>query len=174
MHLPTETDRLQFRPFDATHERWILETLNDNYARQFYPDISLDYARRWIAKNQERYHRDGFGLWVLELKESGEFIGDCGLTWQQVDQSIELEVGYHIHPNHRCCGYAVEAARACLLFGFEVTNAHRIVSLVHKKNVASQGVAEKIHQQRTETIRREMPHWVYFTCREDGSAESTD
>ena len=56
----------------------------------------------------------GFGLWALELKTTGASIGDCGLTYQDVEGSPQLEVGYHVMQRERRKGYATEAARACL------------------------------------------------------------
>ena len=166
MQLPPDTLRLKFRPFADEDAGPLFAVLDDPYSQRFYPDMSPELAQAWVRRNLERYEQDGFGLWVVELIETGEMIGVCGLTMQPVNEGRELEVGYHIHAGHRRQGYATEAATACLRFGFEITQAPRIVSLVHKKNVASQGVAESIHQEREETIRRGMPHWVYFTRRE--------
>ena len=64
---------------------------------QHYP-APFDEARtrRWIEWNLENYARYGFGLWAVVLKETGEFIGDCGITIQNIDGEKLPEIGYHI------------------------------------------------------------------------------
>lgn len=75
-------------------------------------------VRGWIEWNLRNYEEFGFGLWAMELKETGAFIGDCGLTYQEVEGERELEIGYHVLGTERGRGYATEAARACLNYGF--------------------------------------------------------
>jgi RimJ/RimL family protein N-acetyltransferase len=75
---------------------------------------SRDECLKWISWNRQGYARDGFGLWILETP-AGEFVGECGLTWQPVDGQ-SLEVGYHIRPTHQRRGYATEAATASVRF----------------------------------------------------------
>ena len=53
-------------------------------------------ALDWIGWNQRLYRERGFGLWVIEIREGGAFVGDCGITPQDVDGTIEIEVGYHV------------------------------------------------------------------------------
>ena len=54
----------------------------------------------------ERYRVFGFGLWAVCLKGTGEMIGDCGLTMQNINGSILPEIGYHIAKAHQRRGYA--------------------------------------------------------------------
>ena len=96
-----------------------MEVFADPYAQIFYPGFhQADHAEKWIARNLQRYAEQGLGLWALELRESGRFVGDAGLTVQPVAGEGRLEVGYHIHPDLRGVGLATEAALACLDFGF--------------------------------------------------------
>jgi len=69
----------------------------DPYARRFYPQMA-DRAnvRAWIEWNLRNYAEFGFGLWAMQLKETGQFIGDTGLTYQDVEGRRELEIGYHV------------------------------------------------------------------------------
>lgn len=67
--------------------------------------------RGWIEKNKERYRIFGFGLWAVCLKDTGEMIGDCGLTMQNIGGVIKPEIGYHMRKDMQCKGFAKEAAR---------------------------------------------------------------
>jgi RimJ/RimL family protein N-acetyltransferase len=110
---------------------------------------SRDEAAQWIAWNEANYAEHGYGLWIVETHD-GEFLGDCGLTWQDVNGRSELEVGYHMRSDVQGRGYATEAAAACKDFARDVLHAHRIVAIIHPDNVASRRVAEKIGMQHIE------------------------
>ena len=114
-HETPETERLRFRPFTFADEPALFEVFADPYARAFYPEMSdRSKVQAWIEWNLRNYLEFGFGLWALELKSSGEFIGDCGLTHQEVEGQSELEIGYHILLRERGKGYATEADRAAM------------------------------------------------------------
>jgi len=85
----------------------------------------------------------GFGLWAVVLKETGELIGDCGITLQNIDGQMLPEVGYHISKAHQCKGYASEAAAACIRYGFEHFDFPAIYSYMKYTNVASYRTALK-------------------------------
>ena len=100
-------------------------------------------AAAWIAWNQRNYAEHGYGLWIIETHE-GEFVGDCGLTWQTVDDVTRLEVGYHVRHELQGSGFATEAAAACRDFAQETLGAPELVAIIHPSNTASRRVAEKI------------------------------
>jgi RimJ/RimL family protein N-acetyltransferase len=118
--------------------------LGDPAVMTYYPHPKTrDEARAWIEWNLANYREHGYGLWILET-EDGQFVGDCGLTWQPVWGSSKLEVGYHVARDLQRQGYATEAARACSDFARDIVNAAELVAIVHPENIASQRVAEKI------------------------------
>ena len=139
-----ETKRLTLREltmedFDALHE-----ILSDPETMQHYPaPFSEKQTRRWIVRNMERYAEFGFGLWAVILKETGELIGDCGITMQNIHGAICPEIGYHIRRDCWRRGYASEAARACMDFIFEHTTFNSVYSYMKYTNKASYGVALK-------------------------------
>ncbi len=96
----------------------------------------------WIAWNQDNYVRHGFGLWVIETA-GGEFIGDCGLTMQEVEGEWLVEAGWHVREEARRQGYAAEAATAVrdAARGLDVEH---LIAIIRPDNLASQGVARKI------------------------------
>jgi RimJ/RimL family protein N-acetyltransferase len=163
-----ETARLRLRPYTLADESALFEVFADPYAREFYPEMA-DRAkvRKWIEWNLGNYGEFGYGLWAVELKSSGEFIGDCGLTWQDVEDARELEIGYHLIGRERGKGYATEAALACLDFGFRETDAGMICSIVRPNNVGSCKVAGRVHAAQREFLRKGKPALLFYTLRRD-------
>jgi RimJ/RimL family protein N-acetyltransferase len=163
-----ETERLLLRELRPDDAETVHAVFDDPHARHWYPHLADRAAvDEWVAQNLERYAAHGFGLWALLLKESGELVGDCGLTLQDVEGTVELEVGWHVRADRRRRGLATEAGRACLEWGMRETDYGRIVSLVHLENAASGAVAQKVHAGRLPqpVERRRGPHWVYVTDR---------
>jgi RimJ/RimL family protein N-acetyltransferase len=120
--------------------------LGDPDVMRYYPaPKSRDEAQRWIDWNKSNYAEHGVGLWVVETVE-GDFIGDCGLTWQTIDGAREVEVGYHVRSVAQGNGYATEAATACMQFARQ-RGIRRLVAIINPANAASQRVAVKIGLQ---------------------------
>ena len=108
-----ETERLLLRDYTPEDFDALYEILSDPETMQHYPvPFNAEKVRDWITWNLENYKKYGFGLWAVELKESGEFIGDCGITIQNTDGEMLSEIGYHIHRKYWRHGFAKEAARA--------------------------------------------------------------
>ena len=95
-----------------------------------------------IPRRIERFRENGFGLFAVELKESGTLIGHCGIVY--LDNTPEVEVGYLLGQPYWGKGYATEAAAAARNFGFNVVGLPRLVGITHPENVASQRVLQKI------------------------------
>ncbi len=169
-----QTDRLRLRPYTFEDEAELFRVFADPYARNFYPEMA-DRAnvRAWIEWNLRNYAEFGFGLWALELKSDGRFIGDCGLTYQDVEDRARLEIGYHVIEHERGKGYATEAARACLDFGFTRTSSDVICSIVRPSNAASCAVAARIHTARRELVRKGRPALLFYTTRRDWELRRT-
>ena len=171
-HEIPQTERLRLRKYTIADEAELFEVFGDPYARTFYPEM-MDRAkvRGWIEWSLRNYEEFGFGLWALELKSDGRFIGDCGPTYQDVEGRPELEIGYHILERERGKGYATEAARACLDFGFTRTSCESICSVVRPANTASCTVAGRIHTARREFIKKGEPAILFYTPRGDWEAQ---
>ena len=137
-----ETKRLILRELSPEDFEALYGVLADSDIMQHYP-YTFDKSRveRWIARNMERYRKDGFGLWAVVLKENGEVIGDCGLTMQRINGSIKPEIGYHIAKAHQRQGYAREASQACRDWAFRNTPFCRLYSYMKKTNIASSATA---------------------------------
>ena len=117
-----ETERLFLREMDMDDYGAMHAVLADPDNMCCYP-YAFDEARvrGWIERNQERCRVFGFGLWAVCLKDTGEMIGDCGLTMQNIGGMIRPEIGYHIRRDMQRKGFAKEAACAVRDWAFEHT-----------------------------------------------------
>jgi RimJ/RimL family protein N-acetyltransferase len=100
-------------------------------------------AKHWIEKQLERYSNKRYGLQALIHRDTNEFIGQCGLLTQEVDGEQKIEVGYHMFKKYWGQGYAPEAAKLFINFGFENNQATSIISIINIGNLKSQKVALK-------------------------------
>ena len=121
-----ETERLLLREYILDDFDALYEIMSDPETMAHYP-VPYDEARtrRWIEWNLENYAKYGFGLWAVVLKETGEFIGDCGLTLQNIDGEMLPEIGYHIHKKYWRRGFANGEARAARGWAFQSTESLR-------------------------------------------------
>jgi RimJ/RimL family protein N-acetyltransferase len=158
-----ETSRLVLRRFRLDDLDALAGVLGDAETMSFYPHpFSRTECRRWIEWNVGSYELNGFGLWAMELKDGGGFVGDCGLTVQNVDGDDEVEVGWHVHRRLWGRGLATEAGAACRDHAFETVGLGRLISLIRPVNLASKRVAEKIGLTVwKETERAGWPHLVF-------------
>lgn len=95
----------------------------------------------WIDWTRRNYVDHGFGLWVIETHD-GDFIGDCGLTMQEVEGGWLIEIGLHVRTPARRQGYAAEAAGAVCAAARDSGVTH-LIAIIRPDNVASQRVATK-------------------------------
>jgi len=121
-----------------------------------YPHaFSTEEVAIWINRNIERYKNDGFGLWAVIRKDDGQFLGDCGITLQNIDGDTLPEIGFHIIKTFCNMGYATEAAEACKRYAIEVLKVKSIYSYSEVENKASQRVSAKIGMNQIKTFKSE-------------------
>jgi RimJ/RimL family protein N-acetyltransferase len=165
MTVPIETERLRLRPFheDGSDVEPLLAVLGDAVSMRFYPaPFDREATRVWIDRQLERYERDGFGLFAIEDRLTGETIGDCGPTVQGVDGESYVELGWHVLASRQRRGVATEAGRACRDSAFASIDAKFLISLIRPENVPSRRVAEKLgFDVWRGTIRSGWGHLVY-------------
>jgi RimJ/RimL family protein N-acetyltransferase len=107
----------------------------------------------------------GYGLFVVEEKATGAFVGRVG-AWQP-ECWVGFELGWGLARSHWGKGYAHEAARAAGDWVFEAFPLERIVSLIHAQNTRSQKLAQRLGMRVSEiTIHAGMPHDVWAITRE--------
>lgn len=118
----------------------------DKEAVQYFPAFTMaqdEHSTFWMERQLARYKEKRYGLQALIHKQTNEFVGQCGLMLQEIDGKQELEVGYHIFKKYWGQGYAPEAAKVFLNYGFANKLAPSIISIIDIRNVQSQRVANK-------------------------------
>jgi ribosomal-protein-alanine N-acetyltransferase len=139
------TPRLRLRPYRHDDLDALAAILGDPETMQYYPaPFSREDARRWIEQNIQRYREDGYGLWAMDLRTTGQFAGNCGLVARTVDGADEVEIGWHVDRHLWAQGLATEAALACRDYAVCELGIARLISLIRPINTPSRRVAEKI------------------------------
>jgi len=143
-----ETERLYLRELQSDDTKELMKVLSDPESMKFYPDpFSEEEVEKWIQWNIENYKKYKHGLWAVILKEGQVFIGDCGITMQNIGDETVPEIGFHIIKEYCNKGFATEVALACKEYAFKVLHYNAVFSYTTVRNIPSQKVAEKIGMQ---------------------------
>ncbi|AZO94892.1 N-acetyltransferase [Halocella sp. SP3-1] len=143
-----ETKRLYLRELIPEDKTNLMKVLSDPESMVYYPHpFSEKEVENWIYWNIENYKKYQHGLWAVIVKKGKVFIGDCGITMQNIGNETVPEIGFHIIKEYCNKGFATEAAMACKEYAFKTLNYPKIFSYTTIKNVPSQKVAEKIGMQ---------------------------
>lgn len=162
-----ETPRLLLREMTTSDLPAICRVLQDEKTMYAYEHaFSDEEAQAWLNNQLRRYREDGFGLWAVVLKESGEIIGQCGITLQDVNGEWVPEVGYLFERAYWHRGFATEAAIACKEYAFNVLGLDNVYTIIRDNNIASQNVAKRNGMTVCGRIVKhyygmDMPHLVY-------------
>jgi [ribosomal protein S5]-alanine N-acetyltransferase len=169
-----DTERLTLREMTEADLPALSAILQDAQTMYAYEGAFSDTETwEWLERQIARYQTDGFGLWAVVLRASGEMIGQAGITWQQVEGERMPEIGYLIN---RACwhkGYAIEAAAACKRYAFDTLGFAEVFSIIRDTNVASINVALRNGMLLRKRFMKhyrgvDMPH-LAFSARRDES-----
>ncbi|MBL3686114.1 N-acetyltransferase [Leucobacter zeae] len=166
------TERLAIRPLTDDDLPALRAILQDPETMTAYEGPFDDAGVvAWLRRMQDRYRTDGFGLWAVELRGTGEFVGQCGITTQEIDGERVLEVGYLFDREHWHRGYATEAAAACRDLAFAEFGAERVYAQVRDTNLASMNVAIRLGMTvRSRFVKHyrgvDMPHLAFAVDRD--------
>ncbi len=164
------TNRLVLRELDASDLDFVAELLGDAEVMHHYPKV-LDRLESlaWIERQRARYAADGHGLWLIELADTGEPVGQAGLVMQPVagrPTSRDPEIGYLLHRRFWKRGFATEAAAAVRDHAFREFGYGEVISLIRPENAPSRAVAGRIGMTVWgETVFHELLHCVYHLLR---------
>lgn len=173
-----ETPRLLLREMTEEDYPALCRMLQDPQVMYAYEHaFSGEETVEWLQNQLRRYREDGFGLWALVEKTTGEMVGQCGLTWQQWGPRKVLEVGYLLERAAWHKGYATEGAAACRDYAFQNLNAEEVFSIIRDNNLPSQAVARRSGMtERGRLVKHyygmDMPHIVFSVGRQE--RKSTD
>lgn len=150
-----ETDRLVLRRLTIDDAEFMLGHLNDPSFHRYIGDRgvrTVEQARQYlIDRVMASYEQFGFGIYMVELKDSREQIGTCGLLKR--DGLEDVEVGFALLPQFWSKGYAVEAAQAVMEYAHKELGFTRIVAIANPGNDRSFKLLEKIGLKFERMIR---------------------
>lgn len=168
-----ETERLYLREMDEGDMGALKAIMQDEKTMYAYNGIYSDgEVAAWLGRQKARYAQYGFGLWAVVLKDTGEMVGQCGLTMQEWNGQSVLEVGYLFNRRHWHNGYAAEAARACRDYAFNNLNAPEVYSIIRDTNIPSRNVALRNGMHAVDSWTKhfrgeDMPHLLFRVKKEE-------
>jgi ribosomal-protein-alanine N-acetyltransferase len=164
-----ETNRLILRHLLPDDLDSLFALYRDSDIRRYFPEGTLTYEEtkeelEWFLNGHPEHPE--LGLWATIHKESGQFIGRCGLLPWTIDGRPEVEVAYLIDKAYWGQGLGTEAAQAILEYGFEQLGLSRLICLIDPANQASINVATKIGMRFEEAKEDEKgPYLLYSRSR---------
>lgn len=160
-----ETERLRLRRLLPKDLDSLYALYRDPEIRRYFPEGVLS---REDTKEELEYFLNGhpkypeLGLWATLEKETGTFIGRCGLLPWTLEGQHEIEVAFLLDKAYWGRGLATEAAEAIAAYAFGTLGLERLVCLIDEENIASQRVAERIGMTFERAMEDELgPFWLY-------------
>jgi RimJ/RimL family protein N-acetyltransferase len=146
MNIPTRTTpRLVLRAFAEDDAGALYRLFQEKDVLRYFPHTDpppLEKVQKRVKGYIDHWQEHGYGLWALTSRCSGELMGRCGL--QYLPDTEETEVDFLLGRPFWGQGYATEAGRISLRYGFEELRLKSIVGIVHPDNQASKRVLEKL------------------------------
>lgn len=150
-----ETDRLRLREFIVEDAPFLLSLMNSSTWIEFIGNTAVhtkDHAEQYIIKGlQHSYRTNGFGLWLVEIKESREPIGMCGLLRREALNYIDI--GFAFLPEFQGRGYALEISASTMIYGKHILGIDPIVAITKKSNYRSKALLQKLGLSYQKDIR---------------------
>ena len=181
-----ETHRLLLQEWSPAARDALADVSADPAVMEFFPSV-LDRARSdaLVDRIEAGFAQHGFGLWAVQRRDTGEFIGFTGLHVMTADRPLagQVEVGWRLARSVWGQGLATEAARAALGYGFETAGLAEVMSMTARINVRSWRVMERLGMLRDRTsdfdhpmlplgdpLRRHVVHRIDRAAWQDRSA----
>jgi RimJ/RimL family protein N-acetyltransferase len=141
-----ETDRLIFRDFSSTDADFILTLLNTPSWQKFIGDKnvhSTEDAEHYLINGPlKSYLENGFGLWLVLLKDSNKPIGMCGLVKR--DYLENVDIGFALMPEYEGLGYGFEMASATIMHSKNILKIDSVVAITDADNASSIKLLNKL------------------------------
>lgn len=145
MPFPLVTERLMIRPFELSDTEAFHRILGDPEVMENIPggaSPSLAVTRSKVRKIIGYQKKHGLSMWAIFQRETGRLIGDCGLILVE-GKGPEIELTYDIARSEWGKGYATEASKACLTYGFQELGLEEIIAITYPPHRVSRRVMEK-------------------------------
>jgi RimJ/RimL family protein N-acetyltransferase len=147
MAIILETKRLILRHLVMDDLDKLFNLYRDPEIRKYFPEGVLSFEEtkeelEWFLNGHPEHSE--LGLWAAIHKETGKFIGRCGLLPWEIDDKLEVEIAYLLDKSFWHQGLATEAAKGIMEYAFEKLNLSRLICLMDPDNIASQRVAQRI------------------------------
>lgn len=142
-----ETERLIMRRWREADREPFAELNADPEVMEYFPGLlTRERSDLMVGRIEQSFDELGYGLWALEVRESGEFIGFSGLALQTFEAPFTpaVEVGWRLARHAWGHGYATESARAAMAYGFDQVGLDEIVSMTAAVNLRSRAVMERL------------------------------
>ncbi|EIT87003.1 ribosomal-protein-alanine acetyltransferase [Fictibacillus macauensis ZFHKF-1] len=150
-----ESERLSFRPYTEHDLSFYTSLWRDEEVVRYIgrgQTKTAEEAKRSFLQWLLPAYKNGYGLFVILEKKTGELIGHAGLVPQVVDHKKELELGYWLAKDYWKQGYAREAARYFVAHAQQTLQQNRLISLIHPYNTASIAVAKAVGMLYEKTV----------------------
>ena len=159
------TERLLLRPLEPADAEAAHRLYSDADVMTFGSTVSrdLEETRERIARHMAHQREHGFSFFAVELRETGELIGACGLVYAEW-RGPDVEVGYRFLPAWWGKGIATEAAAACLAFAFDELGLDHVIAICDPANVASWRVMEKNGMRFDGPARYYNSTWIQYVA----------
>jgi RimJ/RimL family protein N-acetyltransferase len=163
-----ETERLRLRRLSVNDAEFVLRLLNEPSFIENIGDRgvrTIEDARAYVLQGPvASYEKFGFGLLLVEEKESGVPIGICGLLKRDVFDDVDI--GYALLPEFWSQGYALESASAVMSYARETLGAKRVLAVVNADNLSSIRLLEKMgfHYEKMVRLSDDVPEIKLFAC----------
>jgi RimJ/RimL family protein N-acetyltransferase len=169
-----ETERLILREIVPEDALGILELDSDPEVHLYVPDRTIetiDEAKESINDIREQYEEFGIGRWAVIEKETGKFTGWAGLKWNvgpENDKRNFYDLGYRLIRRYWGKGYALEASKASITYGFGEMKLAEIIGVAERKNIASVKILERVGMKLIETFYEDDIELLWFSIRSEG------
>lgn len=147
-----ETKRLVLREWIESDRKPFAEMCADERVMEFFPaTLSVEQSETLVDRIEQHFAEHGFGLWAVEKKDGGEFIGFIGLCIPGFEAHFTpcVEIGWRLAAHHWRNGYASEGAKRVLHHAFETLQLEEVVSMTTVSNERSRRVMERIGMSRS-------------------------
>lgn len=157
-----ETKRLLLREFEMEDAKHLFQMNEDWDCIKNTGDVAFKNMEEaeCLVKNYDHYQKYGFGRWTVLDKNTGEFLGWCGLKYDE--ESDEYDLGYRFLKKHWGKGFATESSQFCINLGFAQLGMKEIVGRVMAENIASIRVLEHVGMCYKETRTKNGVEWLVY------------